>query len=49
MENSQKNLKKILKIIKQHSNIISIKTGMRLAEKVRKKNLFRIPFLPDPG
>ena len=38
LENSQKNSKKIQKIKKHHSSIISIQTGLRLAEKEIKKN-----------
>jgi len=36
-ENSKKNSKKILKIKKVNSGIISIRKGLREAEKVRKK------------
>ena len=49
LENSKKNCKKIQKIKKNNSGIISIQNGMRLAEKERKKFYSRIPFLPAPG
>jgi len=37
LENSKKNSKKIQKIKKVNSDIISIRNGVGLAEKVRKK------------
>ena len=49
LENLKKNTKKIQEIKKHFSGIISIKTGMRYAEKEKKKIWFRIPFLLDLG
>jgi len=37
LENSKKNSKKIKKIKKVNSGIISIRNSLRVAEKVRKK------------
>jgi len=48
-ENSEKNSKKIQKIIKPLSGIIFIQNGMRWAEKKKKKILSRIPFILDTG
>ena len=48
-ENSEKNRKKIEKIKKPHSDIISSQNGMRQAEKKRKKFYFQIPFVLDPA
>ena len=48
-ENSKKNSKKIEKIKKPLSDIISSQNGMRQAEKKRKKFYFRIPFVLDPA
>ena len=48
-DNSEKNSKKIEKIKKPHSDIISSQNGMRQAEKEREKFYSRIPFILDPG
>ena len=48
-ENSEKNSKKIQKIIKPLPGIIFSQNGTRLAEKVKTKFYFRIPFILDPG
>ena len=47
--NSEKNSKKIKKIIKPLPGIISSPNGMRLAKKVKTKFYSRIPFILDPG
>ena len=49
LENSKKNSKKIQKIKKVNSGIISIENGLRETEKWRKKIQSRIPFILDPG
>ena len=48
-ENSEKNSKKIRKIIKPLPGIIFSQNGMRKAEKVETKFYSRIPFTLDPG
>ena len=48
-ENSEKNSKKIEKIKKPLSGIVSSQNGMRQAEKKREKIFFRIPFVLDPA
>ena len=48
-ENSEKNSKKIRKIIKPLPDIIFSENGMRKAEKVKTKFYSRIPFILDPG
>ena len=48
-ENSEKNSKKIQKIIKPLLGIIFSQNGMRQAEKVKTKFQSRIPFIFDPG
>ena len=48
-ENSEKNSKKIRKIIKPLPDIIFRQNGMRKAEKVKTKFYSRIPFTLDPG
>ena len=48
-ENSEKNSKKIEKIKKPLSDIISSQNWMRQAGKKRKKFYSRIPFVLDPG
>ena len=48
-ENSEKNSKKIQKIIKPIPGIIFSKHGMREAEKVKTKFYSRIPYILDPG
>ena len=47
-ENSEKNSKKIRKIIKPLPGIILSENGMRKAEKVKTKFYSRIPFILDP-
>ena len=47
-ENSEKNSKKIQKIIKPLPGIILSQNGMRLAKKVKTKFYSRIPFILDP-
>ena len=42
-ENSKQNSKKIQKIKKLNSGIISMQKGLREAEKEKKKNLVRLP------
>ena len=49
LENFKKNCKKIQKIEKVNSGIISIQNGLREAEKERKKFQSRIPFILKPG
>ena len=49
LENSKKESKKIQKIKKVNSDIISIQNGLREAEKERKEIFSRIPFILDPG
>ena len=49
LENSQTNSKKIQRIKKHHSGIISIQIGLRWAEKEWKKFTYQISFLPDLG
>ena len=48
-ENSEKNSKKIPKIIKPLPGIIFRQNGTRYAEKVKTKFWSRIPFIHDPG
>ena len=48
-ENSEKNCKKIQKIIKPLPGIISSPSGMRSAKKVKTKFYSKIPFILDPG
>jgi len=48
-ENSEKNIKKIQKIIKPLPNIIFSKNGTRQDEKVSTKFYSRIPFIHDHG
>ena len=48
-KNSEKNIKRIQKIIKPLPDIIFSQKGMRLAEKVNKKFYSRIPFILDLG
>ena len=48
-ENSEQNRKKIEKIKKPLSDIISSQNGMRQDEKEKKKFYFRILFKPDSG
>ena len=48
-ENSEKNSKKIEKIIKLLPDIIFSQNGMRSTEKVKTKFHYRIPFILDPG
>ena len=48
-ENSEKNSKKIQKIIKTLPGIIFGQNGMRKAEKVKTKFYSRIPIILDPG
>ena len=48
-KNSEKNIKKIQKIRKPLPGIIFSQNGTRLAEKVKTKFYFRIPFILDPG
>ena len=48
-ENFEKNSKKIEKIKKPHSDIISSQNGMRQAEKKRKKFYSQVPFVLNPG
>ena len=48
-ENSEKNSKKIQKIIKPPPSIIFSQNMMRQAQKEKKKNLSRIPFIHDPS
>ena len=47
--NSEKNSKKMQKIIKPLSGIIISQNGTRYAEKVKTKFWSRIPFIHDPG
>ena len=49
LENSRKNSKKIQKIKKVISCIISIQNGLREAEKERKEIQSQIPFILDPS
>ena len=48
-ENSEKNSKKIQKIVKLLPGIIFSQYGMRLPEKVKTKFYSRIPFMLDPS
>ena len=48
-ENSEKNSKKIQKIIKPLDSYIFSQNGMRSAEKKKTKFKSRIPFILDPG
>ena len=48
-ENSKKKSKKIRKIKKVNSGIISIQNGLREAEQERKEIQSRIPFILDPS
>ena len=48
-EYSEKNSKKIRKIIKPLPGSIFSQNGMRKAEKVKTKLCSRIPFILDPG
>ena len=48
-ENSEKNSKKIQKIIKPLPGIIFSQNGIRWAEKLKTKFYSRIPLLLDPG
>ena len=49
LENSRKNSKKIQKIKKVNSGIISIQNGLREAEEERREIQSQIPFILDPG
>jgi len=49
LKNSEKNIKKIQKIIKPLPGIIFRQNGTRLAEKVKTKFYSRIPLILDPG
>ena len=48
-ENSEKNSKKVQKIVKPLPGIIFSQNGIRQAEKVKTKFQSRIPFIFDPG